>query len=788
MGATQSKKRRKERRKRKRWSPTLQFQDIPRSASADAIRGMSVVPVSSSLLSSSCPHCHHQQSMSWSEAVDGVGRNQSPQLHNHHHRHTDHSNNVRCLYEGHLGQHQEQHHRRHLHQLGVYNRHQDSSFASGRHHENEMTWPACSMIGEEGEGFVGSSESCLNCSSISSISSIDEKQPVDGQLVTSTPPSFSEIRSHRHHPVDRNALSPLDKNSLSWNSSTVSPSGIRRIPRTNPNVKLKHNMYVNANADMNTNTQITENWDGISNNFNNDTPKRQTQTGLSLCPSEISEDHGHNVLHRPTPFLARQLSNDNNNTNNVPYNDDTCNSRSNDADFNNENINTTRSTARFLQNSQSSQSSLSLSTSPHHFQPIAANENCSRPKPASSQSVGEGLNKNICLLDDEEVKYSRWIKRKQMAQQLRHLRKHLEEHENPPEGKPTPPRAMSDISNEVVVHHDNCLNHTAVGENVNNVNIDPPNFSTRTSQAGSQSEQSKCTKVNFINNSLSNNSNAMPNNRFTPTPSANQINLFSSPTRTVSTEVIPEQASTPRRTVRSKFSKMSNYRYLDSHPALTRLQNEQNNRLESMERRMKEIRISAMQEAERRKFAEIFPAKNDDSETQRMLQEARETLEKLKEEKQRKTQCHHTQSRPQSQGQNQCLQGHCQIVVVRDQEQPLEAKTIESLSSSLSEMVRNEVSHTTTTKTTTTTDTDLSDSNNSSSRQNTDTGDIIPVCVVPRKSALPSCSKPDRFAVVDGYCEEEQSKVAVAKTDGKPSWWKGEWSELNLSKFSLIFF
>ncbi|XP_013061532.2 uncharacterized protein LOC106050976 [Biomphalaria glabrata] len=180
--------------------------------------------------------------------------------------------------------------------------------------------------------------------------------------------------------------------------------------------------------------------------------------------------------------------------------------------------------------------------------------------PSMAASTKTTPKKCITLLEDDESRQARWQKQKQMAQQLRNLRRHIQLQEASHQKLPIP--FLCDSSDER-----------------------PQSFGPIDS---SDSETSTQKTVEHTHRS------------------------------------------------RNKFSKMSNYKYLDNHPVLSRLQNEQNNRLESMERRMKEIRLSAMQEAERRKFAEIFPAKQDSSQTERMMQEAKDMLEKIKEEKKKK--------------------------------------------------------------------------------------------------------------------------------------------------------
>ncbi|KAK3602428.1 hypothetical protein CHS0354_022215 [Potamilus streckersoni] len=87
--------------------------------------------------------------------------------------------------------------------------------------------------------------------------------------------------------------------------------------------------------------------------------------------------------------------------------------------------------------------------------------------------------------------------------------------------------------------------------------------------------------------------------------------------------VIPVKSSTKNTTQEMYSYKSIN---VDDHPALTKLQNEQNTRLEDMEQRMAKIRTNALQSLERKKFAYLFRAKKDEGQTEKLLQEAREML------------------------------------------------------------------------------------------------------------------------------------------------------------------
>ncbi|XP_076452165.1 uncharacterized protein LOC143287766 isoform X2 [Babylonia areolata] len=125
---------------------------------------------------------------------------------------------------------------------------------------------------------------------------------------------------------------------------------------------------------------------------------------------------------------------------------------------------------------------------------------------------------------------------------------------------------------------------------------------------------------------------------------------------------------------------------LDTHPAVTRLHNEQNLRLEGMEQRMNKIRKNAQQEAERRKFAHLFRARTEEKvKTEKLLKEASVALQQFKKERQMKK-----------------SDKDRQPVLLNCDEPGPQNQSVSSLEA----------------------------------RQESDKGDIIPVCIVSEKSAV----------------------------------------------------
>ena len=297
----------------------------------------------------------------------------------------------------------------------------------------------------------------------------------------------------------------------------------------------------------------------------------------------------------------------------------------------------------------------------------------------SSSTIGTAITttskKPITVLEDEETRLARWEKQKLMTEQFRLLRKHLLAREaslkankntvNVSEPLPLSLKGPLDAveyylssqsnSNSSVKSSDlnSSFSNTSSMQSLPNPSPDGSQGAKRglhvkSSQLSSQSfsardrESSDRKVANSAARSSSFTFSSSTHRKSVTTASSSvtvEKTTLSSSLQSQSLDVSGCQTQTSQG--RSKFTRHGqNFRNLDNHPVLSRLQNEQNSRLERMERKMRCIRASAEQAAERKKFEQIFPARQEvlvEDEKQRM-KEAEETLAKLKEENKRKKQ------------------------------------------------------------------------------------------------------------------------------------------------------
>ncbi|GFO08104.1 hypothetical protein PoB_003460900 [Plakobranchus ocellatus] len=303
--------------------------------------------------------------------------------------------------------------------------------------------------------------------------------------------------------------------------------------------------------------------------------------------------------------------------------------------------------------------------------------------PDTTDTTATTPKKPISVLEDEETRLARWEKQKLMTEQFRLLRKHLLARDLSQKRKgdatdtsgPLPLSLKGPL--DAVESYLSSQSTSKCSENISNRSSLPPSSSPAAGDSqvpgpGNHSQpvsllseqkftetdsgwsESAAERASLSATSSSLNFSSLPLSKTTndaSSPAASDSDNFRSlrqPDRTAA--AVPSTQQPQALHSRSKFARSGqNYRYLDNHPVLSRLQNEQNSRLERMERKMRCIRASAEQAAERKKFEQIFPARQDVlvEDEKRRMKEAEETLAKLKEENKRIKQMKKTCTKPQ---------------------------------------------------------------------------------------------------------------------------------------------
>ncbi|GFS01149.1 hypothetical protein ElyMa_002832200 [Elysia marginata] len=601
MGATQSKKRRKERKRRRRQhgGPSSAHFDVPRSVSLDALRSYGVTP--SSPAPADCPHCG-----GWSWGNQGGGRAErrtfsgllesSGACHGFH----------RCL----RGQYDDM--QGSGYQLGGY----DSDDDTGRwsHH---VSCPTCSpgMSQEDMTSQASLHAPTLACPGPEhSTMSLNRHAGlrVNSKISQSRSSEFSELLDIlRRHEKIRASLHEAGSDSTS-----------QRLGQRRPH---------SASSPLGGNSTSPVTLPDQSNRVAISSAAPNTVQAPALVPSNTK-------FPTPPPTQVLQQADES-----PPVNKESSSTRP---------------------------TTISSITNPATT-PTTSSTLCT----TTTTTATTKSKKPITVLEDEETRLARWEKQKLMAEQFRLLRKHLLAREeslkaNKCAGRVSEPLPLSlkgplDAVEAYLSSQSNSNSSLKSGDFTSSLSKTSsvqslPNPSHEGSQTSSHVQHTQTAlpltcvqgpinrdverrEANSTRATSSFTFSSSTQHRTVQTRSCSatvgDTTLSSTEQQSQSLAVTSSQSQTLQG--RSKFKRQGqNFRNLDNHPVLSRLQNEQNSRLERMERKMRCIRASAEQAAERKKFEQIFPARQEalvEDEKQRM-KEAEESLAKLKEENKRKQQ------------------------------------------------------------------------------------------------------------------------------------------------------